>query len=212
MVRFQAIRSFASAGERATIDYLVTRRSETGVEVIAAAIGPQKLSETQKVCQAAHLSPRRIALRPLSAALLYLTQPKAKSATKVVLVDLLASDAEIVIAAQGQVIFVRTIRMPSSEPARGRAIAGEVKRSLFACGDDAKPDKVILWGKESVHQGDREILAQACGADVEMVDPFELAEVDPRRQKNFRCTAVVSHPWLDCCWLMKPTVSDWWIS
>ena len=38
MVRFQAIRSFATAGESATVDYLLTKRSESGVEMIAAAI------------------------------------------------------------------------------------------------------------------------------------------------------------------------------
>ena len=37
MVRFQAIRSFASAGDSATVDFLVTKRTESGIEIIAAA-------------------------------------------------------------------------------------------------------------------------------------------------------------------------------
>ncbi|KAA1259421.1 hypothetical protein LF1_19530 [Rubripirellula obstinata] len=178
MVRFQAVRTFASSGESSIIDYLVTQRSDTGIELIAAAMGPKDLAQVQKVCKAAVVEPKRIALRPISAATLYLTQRKTNPDANVVLVDLLGDDAEIVIARDGHVIFVRTVRIPASEPSRGRALIGELKRSLVACGDDAKPDKVILWGKESVHQSDRELLSGVCEANVDVIDPFDLANTD----------------------------------
>ena len=180
MVRFQAIRTFASSGESSTIDYLVTKRSDTGIELIAAAIGPKDLSQVHKLCKAAVVEPKRIALRPVSAAALYLIQQKSNSNSNVLLIDLLGSDAEIVIARDGQVAFVRSVRIPGSEPSRGRALIGELKRSLVACGDDAKPDKVILWGKEAVHQSDCELLADVCNAEVEVVNPFELVDTDPK--------------------------------
>ena len=180
MVRFQAIRSFASSGDSSTIDFLVTERTESGVEMIAAAIGPKELNEVRKICKSASLEPKRVALRPLSAASLYLTQKKSDAGANVVLVDLLADDAEIVVARDGQVIFVRTVRMPSSEPARSRALSGELRRSLFACGDDAKPEKVVLWGKASVHEKDRDVLTEACGAHVDVIDPFDLVDVDSK--------------------------------
>ena len=180
MVRFQAIRSFASAGDSATVDFLVTDRTDTGVEMIAAAIGPTKLSEIRKCCESAGLQAHRIALRPLSTAALYLTRSGMDPKANVVLVDLLANDAEIVIAQNGKVVFVRTVRMPSGSVARGRALAGELKRSLVASGGDAQPDKVILWGKPSVHQQDQQLLSDACQAEVEIVDPFDLVEVDKK--------------------------------
>ncbi|TWT52458.1 Competence protein A [Rubripirellula amarantea] len=184
MVRFQAIRSFASAGDSATVDFLVTDRTDTSIEMIAAAIGPNKLNEIRKCCESAGLLPKRIALRPLSTAALYLTRVGNDPKANIVLVDLLADDAEIVIAKNGKVIFVRTVRMPKGTDARNRALSGELKRSLVACGADARPDKVVLWGKPSVHVGDQQILAEACNATVEIVDPFDLVDVDKKTAKE----------------------------
>lgn len=178
MVRFQAIRSFASSGESAQVDYLVTERSETGIEVIAAAISPKGIHEIKQLCRIASLEPTRITLRPLSSASLYLTDKISKSDKNAVLVDLLGDDAEIVVTQHGHVIFVRSVRMPASGPARSRSLVGELKRSLVACGDEAKPDRVVLWGKESVHQEDRKLLSGACGTDVDVVDPFDLVSLD----------------------------------
>ena len=55
MVRFQAIRSFATAGDNATVDFLVTNRTESGVEMIAAAVGPSNLASIRETCQGAEL-------------------------------------------------------------------------------------------------------------------------------------------------------------
>ncbi len=179
MVRFQAIRTFASAGDSATVDFLVTEQKETGVELIAAAIGPIKLNEIRKTCEASGITASRVSLRPLAAAALYLIQPGAATEGDIVLVDLLAGDAEIVVARRGRVIFVRTVRMPTDESARPRALAGELRRSLVACGAGTTPQKVVLWGREAVHLDDQRMLAQASGSAVEVIDPFDLVDADP---------------------------------
>lgn len=180
IVRFQAIRSFASAGESATIDYLVTNRSEANVNAIAAAVAPAKLAEVKEICSDASLMVKRITLRPLSAAAFYLTRPKLSLGSgDVVLIDLLSDDAEIVVARGGKVIFVRTVRMPSGESARPRALVNELKRSLLACGCKS-PDKMVLWGRDSVHRGDVEVLSEALDAPVEVVNPFDLVDVEAK--------------------------------
>ncbi len=66
MVRFQAIRNFASAGDSATVDFLVTKRTTESVEMIAAAVGPKDLSEIRETCESADLDIKRISLRPLA--------------------------------------------------------------------------------------------------------------------------------------------------
>ncbi|QDT03269.1 hypothetical protein K227x_16510 [Rubripirellula lacrimiformis] len=180
MVRFQAIRSFASAGDSATVDFLVTRRSETGVEMIAAAIGPTKLNEIRKACEACSINANRVSLRPLAAASLYLTQSKLPTQGNLVLVDLLAGDAEIVVARDGKVVFVRTVRMPTELKSRPRALAGELRRSLVACGADGTAERVILWGRQSVHVDDQAMLAEAAGSPVDVIDPFDLVDVDAK--------------------------------
>lgn len=184
MVRFQAIRSFASAGDSATVDYLVTGQSDAGTSLIAAAVGPAKLSEIHEICEASDLHVKRIALRPLAAAALYLANKKQRTTVgETVLIDLLSDDAEIVVSRNGKVVFVRTVRMPSSSAGRPAALAGELRRSLVACGASGAPDRVVLWGLESIHQDDVKKIAEASGSPVDVVNPFDLVDVD-RKAKD----------------------------
>ena len=178
MVRFQASKSFATAGDNATVDYLVTSQNETGVEMIAAALGAEELKRLRGVCESGSLVAKRISIRPLSAAALYLLKQERSSANDTVLIDLLSDEAEIVVARDGRVIFVRTVRMPSAEDARGRALAGELKRSLVACGSSGTLERVVLWGRAAVHSQDVEMLVEATDSKVEVLDPFSLVDVD----------------------------------
>ncbi|TWU07688.1 type IV pilus biogenesis protein PilM [Stieleria varia] len=176
MVRFQAIRNFASASDRATVDYLITNQTSEGTSLIAAAIGPTQLDEIREQCKASDLVPKRIALRPLSAAALYLTKKTVSG--DVILIDLLPLDAEIAIARDGKVIFVRTVRLPADPKQRSVGLAGELRRSLLACGINGAPDRVILWGLSDVHKEEVDKISQAIqGTNVDVVDPFELVEV-----------------------------------
>ena len=175
MVRFQAIRSFASAGDSATVDYLITGRKEKQISLLAAAVGPSKLREIEQTTKAAQLVIKRIALRPLAAAALYSSHNK--DAGESVLIDLLADDAEIVVARAGKVVFVRTVRLPHDKDARATALAGELKRSLIACGSTGSPESVVLWGLESVHTQDIAKINSALGCDVNAVNPFELVDL-----------------------------------
>ncbi len=185
MVRFKAISSFASAGDSATIDFLVTQRTDRGVELIAAAIAPAKLDSVRQVCAAANLPLKRIALRPLGAAALYLGGDKMQANDgEVVLIDLLASDAEIVVAREAKVIFVRTVKLPNSPQARPAALAGELRRSLVAAGSSGSPKHVVLWGRESIHHDELEQIAQVTQCDVRTINPFDLVDVDASVQSE----------------------------
>ncbi|MDB4749351.1 hypothetical protein OAF83_00450 [Rubripirellula sp.] len=184
MVRFQASKSFATAGESATVDYLVTNRNDSGVEMIAAALGGQELDGIRGICESGSLVAKRISIRPLAAAALYLLKQERSSANDTVLIDLLSDEAEIVVARGGRVIFVRTVRMPSAEEARGRALAGELKRSLVACGSSGTLERVVLWGRAAVHSQDVEMLVEATDSKVEVLDPFSLVDVDRNTKAN----------------------------
>ncbi len=184
MVRFQASKSFATAGDNAIVDYLVTSRNETGVEMIAAALGAEELNGLRGICESGSLVAKRISIRPLSAAALYLLKQERASANDIVLIDLLSDEAEIVVAREGRVIFVRTVRMPSAEEARGRALAGELKRSLVACGSSGTLERVVLWGRAAVHSQDVEMLVEATESKVEVLDPFSLVDVGRNTKGN----------------------------
>jgi hypothetical protein len=176
MVRFQAIRSFASASERAIVDFLVTNRTAENTTLIAAAVAPIDLDRVKELCATSQLLPKRIALRPLSAASLYLRQCKPPQIC--VLIDLLADDAEIVIARDGKVIFVRTVRLPSEDQHRSGAIASELHRTMVACGETSTPDRIVVWGTEAVHTSDISAIKKTIGCeDVQAVNPFDLVDL-----------------------------------
>lgn len=177
MVRFQSLRSFATVGENAAVDYLVTKQLETGVEVISAAVAPQNLQSICSDMEALSLKVKRIALRPLAAAALHLERESDSTVGEVVLIDLLSDSAEIVVAREGKVVFVRTVRMPSTASARGKALAGELRRSLLACGVTDQLKRVILWGTPEVHSSEIPLLEEAVGCSVQLINPFDLVEV-----------------------------------
>jgi hypothetical protein len=181
MVRFQAVRSFASASDRAIVDFLVTERSDEAITLIAAAVSPNDLKSVEEVCTASELVTKRVALRPLASTSLYLQQGEPKAVS--VLIDLLADDAEIVVARDGKVIFVRTVRLPSSGPNRSKAIAGELRRTMAACGEVQAPDQIVVWGSQAVHSADLEAIRDTVGCDdVRAVDPFDLVNLQVDRQ------------------------------
>ena len=184
MVRFQAGKSFATAGDNAIVDYLVTSQSESGVEIIAAALGEQELHQLRDLCESNSLVSKRISIRPLAAAALYLVNQERYSGNDTVLIDLLSDEAEFVVAREGRVIFVRTVRMPADEAARGRSLAGELKRSLVACGSSGTLERVVLWGSAAVHSEDVKMLVEATDSKVEVLDPFSLVDVGRNAKSN----------------------------
>ncbi|TWU43184.1 Competence protein A [Novipirellula aureliae] len=185
MVRFQSIRNFASAGDNATIDYLITSRNESGVKAIAAAVSPKQLTEVTEVCQAAALEPSQIVLRPLAAAALFLQTDKPNQTSgDTVLIDLLNDDAEITLIRDGGVIFVRTVRMPASQTAQAKSLVNELRRSLLACGATQSLSRIVLWGRESVHREQIEHIATSMEVDVQVVNPFDLVDIEaPTKSK-----------------------------
>ena len=175
MVRFQAIRSFASASDRALVDFLETGR-DGEISLIAAAMSPTDMDQLRELCQTSELNIQRAALRPLTAAPLYL---KAKGSVPIcVLIDLLTDDAEITVARDGKVIFVRTVRLPQEDEHRSNAIAAEIKRTLMACGETKHADRIIVWGTQQVHQADLDAIRTSSGCqDVQAVNPFDLVDL-----------------------------------
>lgn len=178
MIRFQAVRDFAAAGEKAIIDFAHVRHDAQGVEVVAAAIAPEQLANIGKVTGSGNAPAERIALRPLAAAALYAKhQPTTGD---VVLVDLLADDADIVILRNGKPVFVRSVRLPVSEQGRPAALAGEVRRSVMASNTsavDPAARRIVIWGRKADHVDDIQQLSERIGLSVETVDPLSLVSV-----------------------------------
>ena len=147
-------------------------------------MGEQELHELRDLYESSSLVSKRISIRPLAAAALYLVNQERSSGNDTVLIDLLSDEAEFVVAREGRVIFVRTVRMPADEAARGRSLAGELKRSLVACGSSGTLERVVLWGSAAVHSEDVKMLVEATDSKVEVLDPFSLVDVGRNAKSN----------------------------
>lgn len=189
MVRFQAVRTFASAGEGAIVDYLPTASSEKGVHAIVSATGANKLDPIRKAIAESGMTISRIALRSIAAAALY--QIKARDSqsdstrSTLALIDLVGDEAEIVLFRGRDVSFVRSVKLPSQSPARVNALAGELRRSMMACGAAGETCNIAMWGTASRHQEELDQLAerlsqgQADSSQTRLIDPFEIVDCDP---------------------------------
>ncbi|MEM8910247.1 MAG: hypothetical protein AAGC97_00660 [Planctomycetota bacterium] len=180
LVRFQAVRMFASAGDAATIDYLPTQSNDEGISAIVSATGPDHLTPINKAVDGSGLKIGRIVLRPLAAAALY-SQSSHKASGTVALIDLVGDEAEITLLREQQVVFVRSVRLPENTAARCKALAGELKRSLMASGLGDSTCNIIVWGTESRHREEIEQLREQFSASepsISTLDPFDLVDSD----------------------------------
>ncbi|WDQ14543.1 hypothetical protein [Rhodopirellula sp. P2] len=189
MIRFQAVRTFASAGDSATVDFLPTSRTEKGVRAIVSATGASKIDPIRKAIHEAGMTVGRIALRPIAAAALYqivLRDSKSDSTrSTLALIDLVGDEAEIVLFRGRDVSFVRSVRLPSQSPARVNALAGELRRSMIACGASGSPCDIAIWGTADRHREELDQLAarldqgQDTPSEKRLINPLQIVDCEP---------------------------------
>ncbi|EMI53888.1 type IV pilus biogenesis protein PilM [Rhodopirellula sallentina] len=197
VVRFQAIRQFASAGDSAAIDYITTHVDDEGIKAIVAATGPNQLNPIRQAIEAGGWTLQRVALRPIAAAALY--RMKVASGTNhadesepiIALIDLVADEAEIVLLRGGEIVFVRSVRLPARasdsavvSSARTNSLAGEIRRSLIACGAAGQQCDLVMWGTKERHADEIKQLAERIGqhqdipCQTRLIDPLEIVGAD----------------------------------
>ena len=179
VVRFQAVRQFAAAGEKSVVDYLPIERTGQGVEVAAAAVAPEHLQAINKTCSQSELSVERIVLRPTAAAALFELADLSDS-DETILIDTLAEEVDIIVMRGGKPAFLRSVRVPVTKDDRIRSIVGEVRRSLMAARrdeDDSTSRQVVIWGRDSVHRDLASALNDSLKIKTQTIDPFELVDV-----------------------------------
>ncbi len=193
MVRLQAMQSFVGISENAAVDYLPIPGADNTTSVLAAVAAPAIIKSVQSVVQSTGLDLVSIALRPVAAAALYqINANKTQSVDDssiigdVVLLDLLSDDAEIVVLRGRRVLFVRSVKLPPESAERPSQIAGELRRSLMACGinSSSTSQKIVIWGRAKTHEAERIKIAELLGCRVITLDPMTLVDLDKRAQSG----------------------------
>lgn len=181
LVRFQALKQFSSVGDNWPIDFVPLGVTEQGpLSVLAAAIAPDLVEQIKTTCTAAQLQPRRLVLRPFAAASLWAQNNDVTGC--VLMVDLLAEDGDLTVVVDGQVAFIRTVRLPAPENSEdlARAMSGEIRRTMAAASNQLggrRVDRVVVCGTAQEFTDLRQLITQQTNLPCQHFDPFEGLDV-----------------------------------
>ncbi len=185
MVRFQAMQAFTSIGEDWPLDYVELDRHDESINVLAAVVSPKEIKQVQEVCAASELKTRCLVLRPFAAVALLHRFESIDVFRGGLIVDVLPDGADLTVISSGQVVFMRSVRLPIRDDVKAQvaALVGELRRTIGAAQNQmggSRIEQIILCGDESQHAVLRQRVAEALSLDVVTFDPFEA--VRPTRQ------------------------------
>ncbi len=189
MVRFQAMQAFTSIGEDWPLDFVELGAQDESLNVLAAVVSPQQVAQIMQVCAASELKVRSLVLRPFAATSL-LNRGQVLSATgNALILDLLADAVDLTAVSQGQVVFMRTVRLPASEDRnlQARALAGEARRTIAAAQaqmSGQRIEQVILCGGPTEHAELVQAMGEALALDVTLFDPFQAVRLAPALERQ----------------------------
>jgi Tfp pilus assembly PilM family ATPase len=178
MVRFQAMQSFTAIGEDWPLDYVELEETEEAHKVLAAAISPKLVSQISNTCDSGSLTPRRLVLRPFAAASLLDRNGPSLEGRATLMVDVLADEADLTVMEGDKVVFMRTVRLPSTDDVevQSRALVGEIRRTIGAAANQLhgrRVDQFVVCGAANGHQELKTALGNSLSVEVASFDPFE---------------------------------------
>ncbi len=200
LVRFQAMRDFSGVNEEWPLDYVpldaaaapsASEAPSGSTSVLAAVIAPKLVEQIRQTCEAAGLAPERLVLRPFAAAsLLRRARPSEECR---LLVDLLSDEADLTVLIGGNVVFVRTVRLPAlEEEGQMRALLGETRRTIAAAHNQLggqRVARVVICGEPARLATIQPQLEEQLSIPVEPFDPFSVVALDGALQ-----TELPDHP------------------
>jgi Tfp pilus assembly PilM family ATPase len=185
MVRFQALQAFTAIGDDWPLDYVELGEQGDAINVLAAVLAPKQLEQMRQVCAASELTPRCLVLRPFAAASLLHRAGVLKDDKSALIIDMLADGADLTAVADGQVTFMRTVRLPATtdEAVQARALLGEVRRTIAAtqAQDGAQRiERIVICGSAAEHALLMQSLTESLQLEVLPFDPFQVVQVSSR--------------------------------
>lgn len=188
LVRFQAMRQFSSLSDEWPLDFVKIRGgANEPVSVLAAAISSETMADLGRICNSCQLTPSKLILRPFATAAM--TALGGFDQGCVLLVELLSAEVNLTVTVDGQVAFLRSVKMPSHHP--DEILLGELRRTIAAAQSQdgqIQVEKVVILGGGDVATGLRDQLSQSLAVPVESLDPFDQFSLEcdvPQRPERF---------------------------
>lgn len=161
LVRLQAMREAGFLSEDSVLDFVPLSDDATMPrQVDAVAMSADQLAEVQQICAAAGWVPDRLLVRHYAAASAF--RRLVPSAENVVLLaEVAATTAEILVLVGPRVLVSRTVRLPQGDSGDSTGLLSEIRRTLVAVANQAPANAVeaiYLCGSQEEHAGAIELL------------------------------------------------------
>lgn len=183
LVRFQALRQFNNLEENWPLDFIpMEGPADQDRHVLAAAVHPELLEQTQQLCETAGLKLARVVLRPCAAVSLALRRVGTLASGTRLLVNVDQSEADLAVIMDGRVSFLRQTNLsgdPLTDPAALPTLLMELRRTVAAARNQpgSRPvEACVLLGAGDRHQAVAKAIAEDLGLPTELANPYEAVD------------------------------------
>lgn len=137
VIRFQAQRQFTNMTDAWVVDFVLLPEDpqQEMRMALVAAMSPAQLAEIDAACETAGLHAQQVLLRPLEIARTATQSAEFPRSGAAMVVCVNQTIADLLFLRDGQVIQVRSTRLPDEAELRPSVLLGEVKRSLLAAAE-----------------------------------------------------------------------------
>ncbi len=179
LIRFQAQRQLANMGDAWTLDYVLLPDSP-GQEMLTALVGalsPAILQSIETACERAGITPTHVVLRPFEIARLVAASGTLPGGGPALVVCLSDRQADLLILDQGQIVQVRSTKLPDQTEPWRTALGGELRRSLMAASvqlSNKEINRALLIASPTAAQNAVELLSELLDCQIARIDPISL--------------------------------------
>ncbi len=189
VIRFQAQRQLANMGDAWTLDYVLLPEAP-GQEMhtaLVGAISPATLQTIEAACEQAGITVAHIVLRPIEIARFVIASGKLPGTEPALVVCISEQHADLLILEQGQIVQVRSTKLPSEVAQLPAVLGGELRRSLMAAAVQLANQPVgraLLIASPAAAQSTVELLAATLDCQVAIIDPASLLSGEASQQQQ----------------------------
>ena len=187
MVRMQALKEFNALEENWPLDFIPAERgADQPIKVLAAAVDPELVKQILHTCQTANIKPKRLILRPCAAASLLGRTQSERSTQLRLLVDLLGDEADLTVILEGQVTYLRTVRLPGDplcETEAAQALLTEIRRTMAAAQNvlgGRAVESIALCGSGPAQAALAQTMCDSLPVPTETFDPLAACAIAPQ--------------------------------
>ena len=190
VIRFQAQRQLANMGDAWTLDYVLLPDAP-GQEMLTALVGaisPATLQTIEAACEQAGITPTHVVLRPIEIARFVTASGKLPGSEPALVVCISEQHADLLILEQGQIVQVRSTKLPSDAAQLQAALGGELRRSLMAAAvqlANTPVRRALLIGSPAAAQSTVELLSEILDCQIAIIDPADLLSGEASQQQQF---------------------------